>query len=831
MNAFERAIGDDEVLWYHIDDGSERGGWVSCRRNSSEPQVEVIDVIQGDATLIPKQVTSAVDSRLSASMRHALDLDKLFHVSPRRAGFMAFSRFHSMMRHVLNGLSWTCLPQPQSTGIMSYASRSTSQCACKILPLIINSLSRLLPMLPRDVTPLKPVNEDVMSGENLSSTFFALLRVPGIASFNCANISRTMHAVELCLCFLVEDPKGGTVEANPLLLVHLFYDGFIEKLMIATCLVFLTCIGGSDTPQSASFCAVPSTRMSSTSILDYQTPVACTVDFDDDNDGDVKAEDSTSREQPLETILKRMVLDRRDLAAYMVDILIVLWGNLFKGISSESHVSSGILECTDANHAFDPPVFKRKLFVTLVRYINQAWTHDKLHTLPPTSVKNILDLMHVAIESLYEAKESPLRSRVRAMPPSARSRSSRHHLFFDSPVDPLDPIDMPGMEFLRESSLEEPFIRPRSRRNRFRQGSESLRSIRQRDTASITDMSEEQAPLTHRTGVSASAISTTATVGEQRNSSDMNTPFVHILPLIPKSPDNELERDRAVMCSLYKHTYTIVPQACLMLIERGVGTGEVQWSAKAATLNRSFTRELTTVVVLKQMLKCLERPKWSDSTLKIIQLTSLYRRVVTLLEGGLTPQTCLSLYGLLHAILLLLSGKVISPHRSGPRSNEMMFLVFGRAGRFKVGYLILLGGSVEMLISCGCVMCEDVLRPLVICSGRNCSSDEDEELPRLPLPRQPLLGLDLPCCSHSRRNGTASSCGQNLPEICTNRIEENQQNEGAHFQQRQPHSAPRLHHSTGADCILAGQVLHRTWRDQWCSCEGGEQSRLSCSSR
>lgn len=701
VNAYERAIGEDNMLRYHIDDGSESGGWISFCRNSvtTEPQIEVIDTFKSDSATVAKQTAEFEKKRKLVSTQKKFDFHKVSNVSPRRAGFMTFFHFHSVMRHVLSSLAWMCAPsQPSGLGLSS-DSKQTADYTYKILPLISNTLIRLLPPLPVNVSSSpNPVTRGVMKNEDIDSSFFVTLEAPDIASFSIAKTFRTIHVVELCHYFIFEDNKSFRGEPNILLLVHLFYGGFIEKLSIATSLVFLTCIRTSDTdtsssPASSSSSGSVSNGTDFKSIMDYK-PNSNGDDEDEEDEEDADDDDDDTKPEVVERKLTKKNRDRRVLAVSNIDIVIDLWQHFFKGLTAEStgRISSGFMDATDDAHAFDPPVFKRKLFMTLVRYMDQAWSHDKLHTLPPTTVKNVLELVQIVIKSLFEAKEYSLRTRVRSLSQSGRIRAHRNSFFVDdsdfmlsdevgSAADGADIVDDPYEVLFGPSTNQS---RPRSRRS-YSLDAGIGRTSRSRESSG--SLSSTVPGLTET-----SSSSTISELGP-RSSSDsieVTSPLGHLLPEIQKSPDEELITDKAVMFGLYKHTYTAVPQACLKLIERGIRVGGVQWRSEAAMLNKSFTREFTTVMVLTQMLRCLERPKWSDGTLKVIQLTSLYPRVVTLLEGGLNPQTCSSLYGLLHAILLLLSGKVMSSLRSSTKSNEMMFLVFGREGRFKIFYDLLI---------------------------------------------------------------------------------------------------------------------------------------------
>ena len=65
---------------------------------------------------------------------------------------------------------------------------------------------------------------------------------PSLEEFSTAHAFRTVYVVELCHYLLFEDKKGTRSEPNMIMLVHLFYNGFLERLAQCTSLVFLSCL-------------------------------------------------------------------------------------------------------------------------------------------------------------------------------------------------------------------------------------------------------------------------------------------------------------------------------------------------------------------------------------------------------------------------------------------------------------------------------------------------------------------------------------------------------------------------------------------------------------
>lgn len=139
------------------------------------------------------------------------------------------------------------------------------------------------------------------------------------------------------------------------------------------------------------------------------------------------------------------------------------------------------------------------------------------------------------------------------------------------------------------------------------------------------------------------------------------------------------------MNSLLNYLYAIVPQVCVRMIEKkGIRSPQHYWSLDIAAINQSLTRELMTHIIINQMLKCLERKDWSENTVKIIILAQLYSRCAILLENNPTEDSSFSLYGLLHGILLILSGKVVGASKL-PTSvgNELIVMIFTHDDHYK----------------------------------------------------------------------------------------------------------------------------------------------------
>ena len=80
--------------------------------------------------------------------------------------------------------------------------------------------------------------------------------------------------------------------------------------------------------------------------------------------------------------------------------------------NTPSNSERSLQRFVDEDHDFDPYSFKRKTITILMRYLPAMWSHEAVSSLPPSTVRNLLDLMQVAIKTLLDCKLFPLQSAV-----------------------------------------------------------------------------------------------------------------------------------------------------------------------------------------------------------------------------------------------------------------------------------------------------------------------------------------------------------------------------------------------------------------------------------
>lgn len=110
---------------------------------------------------------------------------------------------------------------------------------------------------------------------------------------------------------------------------------------------------------------------------------------------------------------RKALKERRLLAVSSIDGIIDFWKQILVVSGLTPSGSERALQgFVDETHDFDPYAFKRRTITTLMRYLPAMWGHEDISSLPPSTVRNLLDLMQVALKSLQDSKLFPLQSAV-----------------------------------------------------------------------------------------------------------------------------------------------------------------------------------------------------------------------------------------------------------------------------------------------------------------------------------------------------------------------------------------------------------------------------------
>lgn len=609
VDAFERVSTSSSILKYRVE-----GGWVSYIRSvsSAEPQIQVIDVRPKSAEM--KESERRDNSSLDTPQK-VFDVEKYANMSARRGGFMAIFHFHSCMRRLLQCLSKTMVSSLLETRQLEQSKKDkVYKYVHTYLELILSSLNSLLPESDMNFQ----TETDLYHGIANLPIDFVVYSIPDVADFGIAQTFRTIHIVELCSSVLFDEkPISRGDRCNTLLLAHMYSSGTLENIMKVTANCFLVCLN----PRNA---------------------------FEFEN---------TEPESSL-------TIDRRILAISNIDNVVDFWRQLLNSTGSavEGDVTAKTLQAiADDEHDFDVHCLRRQVFILVARYVYQCWAHPYLHTLPPTTVRSILDIMHISIKNVIEVRGYADRYMLSS---SMRNRGSGSGA-----------SDLTWSEDLGHMNLTEGLSR--AARDIFR-GS-SGRRLSSADSLPFP-------PFPVDVGGMVAADSSSASAGVKQSK------VKSILPLVPFMTAEDIKKQKDAILAVQKQMFRSVHPTSLLLLVKGVRNTGVHWSSEAAATNQSITRELTTIMILNQLNKCYDVLAWVPSTLQFIHLAWLYREAIEILTvGDISGRRSSALYGLLHAIVLLLTGKVMTNSKNRRVvNNETLIMIFSRDSKFAAMFDLLL---------------------------------------------------------------------------------------------------------------------------------------------
>ena len=200
---------------------------------------------------------------------------------------------------------------------------------------------------------------------------------------------------------------------NSLLFAHTLYrEDLLERVMSSTSIVFFCALelkpveGGK-----YASCLSPSDVAGAGIVLPTTSTGALSVeDGYEDDDKKTTAERAVLRS--LRGYMKALK-ERRLLAVSSIDGIIDFWKQILSvSGNTPSNSERSLQRFVDEDHDFDPYSFKRKTITILMRYLPAMWSHEAVSSLPPSTVRNLLDLMQVAIKTLLDCKLFPLQSAV-----------------------------------------------------------------------------------------------------------------------------------------------------------------------------------------------------------------------------------------------------------------------------------------------------------------------------------------------------------------------------------------------------------------------------------
>eukprot|EP01038_Epipyxis_sp_PR26KG_P006704 gene6704-9196_t len=818
--ASERKYNSNNVLKYRVEEG-----WINVYRNNSpvEPQVIVLDLSQNAST---EMINEFEYEGLSSRKRR--ELFRLCSVSLHWSVNNVFEHFHSTIkdRFVLV-LSKTLFDREQPSFALSSISENVRvfPFALSFVTSLKNCLIKFLPKNNyvekdssrqetsndvRDYSPrICPMNLTKINGADksggvsfeLDSVFVpnssrnrieakdcdSLLvksEIPTLSEFSIDSLFLSIRIADLCQAALFDNSRRSRSEVNHLIMIHLLHDeNTLERIIHATSQVYLSSLDPLCESRNE-------TDISLQSALDESN-------ISNQSDGSFEITNRYSQYKSHWSLF----LERRALALSHVDTILDFWKLIFSAsavaVSSTNPMERSLQRYSSETRHYDPVVFKRQLFILCTRYLPISWSHSSVHSLPPSVIKNVLELMTVVVKALQDARLLPASSpsvNLSSTPSKASIMGSgSSHLYSrsgmrrslgegpqrvlglrESSIENLEPMapsiraepasypasnttisrlqDMgftralilQAINTLRTNSvqqlipyiIEHPFLDPITTTSVETTGNSTINSnLPLSPTAQAALNVAINATLGNTTSTGGSVetignrtivnnlplslsaqaalnVAINATLGNTTVTSDemlvesndsltllgdnpAEMPLKqNVLPLIAKLTEIDINKERDILMGLLSICGKSIITTSVHLIQFGCcDLANDCFDNDVVLLNQNITREIFTVMVLNQALKCLERSGSGDIGLaKIIVLGSIFEVGINIMNdlqsvllpfrknGVETISKCSKLYGILHAILIIFSS--MSSANASTRQSRPM------AVNFELSYLI-----------------------------------------------------------------------------------------------------------------------------------------------
>lgn len=799
VDAYERkSTSGTNILKYRTKDG-----WISVFRSHMlpEPQILVLDISKKSDQEAEDELKQNIEIFDQPDKRS--DFEKFANVSARRSGFLAMYHFNNavkvnLLTVIANNIftrDTQSLPEQMIVGTNAHS----------YLSILLKSIDNSIPdsshflsknTIKNDFDCFLNNTKSVSFQENLWSESLVaepsptsqsnplkdwmnkLLSqsIPKLDEFSSSQVYLTIRATDLSYLTLFENRRGKS-ELNPLVLLHMMqYEdkNLLDSLLFSTCLVFLCCL--------------PDTELENTDLPDHHYLYDGPWSSIRDEQVDSIADNTTTTGQDVSTInstsemmlddvnklplnasstkfqsyveYRRALRERRLLALSSIDNIIDVWKLICTSICLPITPTEKVLQAeANETHFYDPYSCKRKVMISLMRYLPLFWNHSRIHLFPPCTSKNIFDLMSTVIKTLNELKSFSNRAPIPSKPPKYMSSEDLHGPsgFMSSIMRPSRTLGAPhrvpstastaaaaaqpapgftveeatlrsleDMGFMRRTSMRAATVLHTNNVNQIVEylfenpylddipvaadpiptiATTSSLQIPQEETIANTENNSEvlmqiesssNLPqlLGNEIPINTSTLDEPVPASISLTDSTTNTDVtikINALPLKDKVNESDLRKEKEVINKILRLCYNRVSTICLNLIEFGPSCDFKFLDSETKATNSGVTREVYTVMVLNQMMKCLDRSTFPDSMIRIIGLIWFYFRAIEILNQELTTERSIALYGILHSILVLLTTKTTSgpPSARVANSNELTLLIFTIDSRFNVLYSML----------------------------------------------------------------------------------------------------------------------------------------------
>jgi hypothetical protein len=142
ITALERSVSSNNALKFRTDDG-----WISLYRStvSTEPQVEVMELISKPRDLQEQEIAARSLSSLTFSAVRTFNVDKLTNISYCHGGFTLFHRFHETLRELIYVLAHPLLSTSRELGDIPPVLSCLPHCKF-VSEVFLNVVSALVPL-------------------------------------------------------------------------------------------------------------------------------------------------------------------------------------------------------------------------------------------------------------------------------------------------------------------------------------------------------------------------------------------------------------------------------------------------------------------------------------------------------------------------------------------------------------------------------------------------------------------------------------------------------------------------------------------------------------
>ena len=191
-----------------------------------------------------------------------------------------------------------------------------------------------------------------------------------------------------------------------MLFTHTLYrDDMLERVISATSTVFFCAL--ELTPENIAGSSGSARNVDPGSLQESDLDIG--VEYEDDESKSTEERTLLRAKRGLRKALK----ERRLLAVSSIDGIIDFWKQILTVSGNTPCTSERTLQSfVDEDHDFDPYAVKRRTITILMRYLPSMWAHEAVSSLPPSTVRNLLDLMQVALKAIQDSKFFPLQSTV-----------------------------------------------------------------------------------------------------------------------------------------------------------------------------------------------------------------------------------------------------------------------------------------------------------------------------------------------------------------------------------------------------------------------------------